>query len=371
MNVRRLGRVVWLLAPAMVFSLLCGSLPHRYAFARTGKHFAATDGKIEILFKGINIAHSATPVVVDAGQPITLMAVRSDGTGLQNPHWTIPGAAATGGWEVLPSTQNPQQGHELPLDQNSINTNTVRFFWKVTGSTQTIEFGSKSGDASATFSVEGPFDTKVSTKFGPLFIWSSKDNRTCPAECLEFGDSRNPGIVFTATSSRMQSGTYQWVQIMEKYRWSAVASTVTYLCSAFSDSVPRFDTNSQSKQYPLLYPYPFTNDPPDSAPYHRTAQDSLDLSFGRPYQELGLDFAADMHLLWTSDRPGSIPVPLRKVNWSVSIHATLIVNAWKLTRSVFQSSAGSSSASDRVYPTWSEDIVSPLHQEFCRSYPNL
>jgi hypothetical protein len=108
------------------------------------------------------------------------------------------------------------------------------------------------------------------------------------------------------------------------------------------------------------------------------AGDSPDVQLQPYYSKIGRTFGATMYMLWTSDIPSSIPVPISSQNWQIkkgsSTNSSYPTNqSW--TTPAWQSPLGSNadpinyvdtqpSQSPYGYPTWS-NLATPVATPNC------
>ncbi len=225
--------------------------------------------------------------------------------------WTVTGGTNIGGYTPTPTSFATGSVTEMTLDTSTLTfysvypaaSVSVAYSYCVSGETTCPE-------GTATFEVTFPGDSAMTTDaynavlvdmivghqpclptdLDPYLqygVITGYDPDVCPDQGGEIGDP--PGIQFTPPTA-YSGGSYSLVQVLP-------AGNITTYASGTSTgayvTAPGLDGT---------YPYPYGSDAPG-------------VGLGANYSEVSRDFAATMYLLWTSDVPSSIPVPIGYQKW--------------------------------------------------------
>jgi hypothetical protein len=282
--------------------------------------------------------------------------------------WTVGGTNIGGYTPTLASATVA----ETALKSTSLNT-----YWAYPANTIPVTYkycvnipgvGNQCSEiANATFSVTGPTANIVPSTTS----WNPSPpipmcNSTAKEQMLSFGTydpttstvcaplAAIDGITFTATVniSPQNSGQTEWIQVISKD--NATLTTPSGQTIPFNGG-SGLDT---------ALPY---NDPPDPLDATTTVTvDSPGVELPMNDSRVARTFSAKMYLMWTSQIPSSIPVPLGYVKWAVS--GTAVQNdkthTWSVASSIpttaqFQVSYDSNITTHGL-PTWSRLVTGTL-----------
>jgi hypothetical protein len=291
--------------------------------------------RIAIKFNGKEVTNPSSSVWV--GEPILLQAIVKGPQVLQqigNPHWTVPTKA------IAEYRYDDTKGEVIPLTETDKNSDLVELYWVDSG-LKTVTFsGSINGVASTkntAFDVHRPTAT-VSTQTTDIFRRGSQ---------VEFGKlgpsvppgERAPGISFSATidAAGDAAGDLEWAQVVSDSIYAILESgqPIRHIAANDIDDGYPYDTGKNTEDSPsseLLDP--------------RYLQ-----LFGEPLTEYRRHVDFSMYLMWTSNTAGSIPVPLRRVDWFIDFTASSnnLIN-WNLDSSDHSVNPPDHDTTD--YPTW-------------------
>lgn len=294
---------------------------------------------------------------VDVGERIKLAVQASQGLTIQPGSVTWSGPSG----QPVPGTTVGMHMKRGTTTSAIFTNDTAKFYWLDSGNqrqivvTAVLSDGSSASGA-ATFSVNGPESTTVTSTAGPVTVTFSHIVLTlldvdCQASgCLVFGNLDStpdvPGMKFDSASdtSLAPGGTFQWVQIVQSATYSiGLKNGAIKECTI--PGLPALDNQ---------FPYAVGPSTSDSPVY--------DLStLSTNADSLVRNFSATMYLEWIPSMPHSIPVPLGSVLWQAHGSALRQANtAWSLgpsagvTANAF--TAPDFSSPNFGYPTWTKVI---------------
>jgi hypothetical protein len=270
---------------------------------------------------------------VDVGQPI-ILTTNPDLPATIKPYktiWTVGGTKIAG---YKPSTGPTKV---TPLKEDDLKKPNITFYWVYPNSSSPVSIpvtyqycaeilgadadGKCSLVANASFNLTGPGDAQMTTDaYGYLnvdliidkppclptsadedpFLYyanASGSDSPCPADVT--GDPE--GIKFTQPDNS-SDGSYSFVQLVTSGRISFASGS----SKGAWVTIPGLDGQ---------YPYP-PNEPDDLF-----VSDSPDTPLVDPaavYSKVSRTFSANMFLMWTSSKTGSIPVPIGSQKWRFS-----------------------------------------------------
>ncbi|HKW58074.1 MAG TPA: hypothetical protein VJN42_12020, partial [Candidatus Acidoferrum sp.] len=264
----------------------------------------AANVKPKILLGGSNgtdITNTTQNVVV--GQQIILYGSYAlpSGSTFTNQSWTIPNAwtdtsqpqtTVVGGFNVASDFST---GGPTPVTTTTQRTTT--FYWVAAASSQTITFTLNYKDANGTvqhaaatttFTVNGPTSLVIQTPEGQITV--------NPGPVLQFGGpNSNPtdGITFSASATPPTgfSNSFFWAQLI-------LGDTFTFTTTGGTTQVCTVNSLGLDNTYPYY--------PPKDSPF-------FSLSSGDTKSTR--NFSARMFVMWSSNLPNSIPVPVASVSW--------------------------------------------------------
>ena len=281
---------------------------------------AAPAAELKILMGGTDVTGATTNVVV--GQPINLTCTLTGGT-INTVGWNLPPTNYYFGDYVA----NNQEGRVDPVTNTS--STSLNFYFKDTpgpGSLLTVScvVNATVSGAATTISRNVKFNVLRPT----AYFWATNSGRA-NIGTLANGDivlrlgavPATPdipyGMMFIAQTLNVPSGygfgTWEYVQLVTshtlKYNNPSNTEGITVTGSGLDREVP----------FPMVVPQYSTNAGIVRTNY--SGDDSPRVSIvGRP--KLWRDDDYEMYLFWTADIPGSKRVPIRRINWSLSIAAT-------------------------------------------------
>lgn len=227
--------------------------------------------------------------------------------------WTTNGATPIGGWD---GASSPKATTTTPF---STEATATKLFLTTTGSNATslsaYDFAA-TGDATTSFTVSKPND----------FSFTAVQQAAMPITFgVQLGDYKNPqappGIQFTGSGGA--GGTLSSAQTL-------IVDTFSY-----KDNEGSFTVNQP--HVPGLdgsFPYPGGGSPNDNPDKTRKTTQLTDFN--------QKSWSATMHLMWTSSKSGSIPIPVESITWSWNAHATFDPSTGTPNQSTFTGSSATS-----------------------------
>jgi len=292
------------------------------------------------------------PVVV--GEQIQLLALPADSA--KGKHWSVPGKPIVGYTAMVCGTKDTPPcgpGSVTPVTPEDLsNPAMTKFYWYLPG-TYTVKYSSgAAGKAETTFYVApAPVPTvKANEKM------AGESCEEYPEDCdifygpdnhlyMGFGrglDTGNSGILFDEYGSP-DSGRFEWVQLLKTDK---ITYTTTDGSKLKCPASPGLDG-----RYPAYY--------------DETAEDSPGVGIASSFTAVNSNFSAQMYLLWTSNIPNSIPVPLGSTTWgfveSSKVEPTAI-NGWATP--AVTARPGMFSPTEPEYPIWSS-VAAPNKSPNC------
>jgi len=318
---------------------------------------------------------------VVVGQPIILTTNPNLPITPYKTTWTV------GGTKIKGYAPTAASGSVTKLTEADLKNSEINYYWVYTGTDLPVTYqycatipdvGNQcSPIANASFNVTGPGDAQMATDaYGAVVINRIVDRQPClPVDLdpyLQYGvvtgydDSvcpdlggvigNPPGIKFTQPEASSR-GKYSFVQIVNK------------------DTVKYFEGENGSLSCPtnpgLDSVYPYTQFPDG------TTSDSPSVLLEPYYSKVSRTFKATMYLLWTSNKPGSIPVPISSQSWQFT-QASAINSGYSTNQSWTQpiwNEIGKDgdpvdyvqtapSTSPYGYPTW-KGTATPIANSVC------
>jgi hypothetical protein len=258
-----------------------------------------------------DVTNSSVRVVV--GEQIQLFAEPPDSA--KGNHWSVPGKPI-GGYTAMVCKLGASCNPGSVTAADFANPVTTQFYWYEPG-TYTVKYSSGASDKAETTFYVAPARVPTVAVNEKMAGVSCQDY---PKECdiqyrtdpitmatglyTGFGNSSPPslnlGILFNEYGSP-GSGSFQWVQLI---RSDDIKYTTTNRSMLDCPASPGLDGR-----------YPYAPDPSDPYASDATANDSPGASIDSTVTAVTSDFSAQMYLMWTSNLPNSIPVPLGSVKW--------------------------------------------------------
>jgi hypothetical protein len=265
--------------------------------------------------KTFDITNTTVPVAL--GQPIYLFAIPG-GTPVEPKAWDVDGnpignylAPSFSPLPLCVQLTDPGTGCDSEIAPADFANDSTRFYW-TKADFYTVRYHSVSGSATATFSVLGPTNLKVSAvasqkasfaNVGPdcqgqmvkSVVWGLDSTKFIP------GKPFTPGISFLAQTDEKAPSQFQWEQII-------TAETIV----VDGKSIPG---RTGLDNY-LVYPLTATPNPDATVP-NNFAYDGPSISIGNA-TKITRDLSGRMYLLWQRNIPDSIPVTMGYIEWNTS-----------------------------------------------------
>jgi hypothetical protein len=273
---------------------------------------------------------SGSPIQkADVGQPVTLTTPDlPSGITATSTIWTVDGTKIKG---YTPSTGKTTV---TELKAADMKKKDISFYWVYAKDGIPITYKycvnipgvtdpalKCSLDAHASFNASGPGDAQMTTEaYGQLNIDMMIDKTPClptsddedpyleygnisgyELPCLGGATGDPQGIKFTPPETN-SNGAYSFVQVLtgNRVRYANGSSHGAFV------STPGLDG---------AYPYP-------PLPGYLYVSDSPDSPLGQMYKKVSRTFSANMYLMWTSSKTGSIPVPISSQKWHFKTSTT-------------------------------------------------